>query len=231
MVHTVNTPENIPPKGITVIDSETEKDLLLVAARRTRVMAGSAGLANALCQTLRNPPPVLTIIGSMRTETRTQAEQLKKRLGVAEIPLNTFKALNQIPQDETLRRAKDVLDLRQDVILTSTPSTETVEKTKQEAKRQNILPEELEIKITSALAETTEILLDYTLSGIIITGGATALAITKKLGIKNIQILDEVQSGVPVIKLDHLTAVTKAGGFGQADTLIQATQYIKRRHR
>ena len=231
IVHTVKTPENIPPKGITVIDSETENDLLLVAARRTRVMAGSAGLANALCQTLRNPPPVLTIIGSMRTETRIQAEQLKKRLGVATISLDTFKALNQIPQDETLRRAKDALDLRQDVILTSTPSTETVERTKQEAKRQNILPEELEIKITSALAETTETLLDYTLSGIIVTGGATALAITKKLGVKNIQILDEVQPGVPVIKLDHLTAVTKAGGFGQADTLIQATQYIKRRHR
>jgi uncharacterized protein YgbK (DUF1537 family) len=231
MVHTIKTPENIPQKGITIIDSETEKDLLLITARRTRVMAGSAGLANALCQTLRNPPPVLTIIGSMRTETRIQAEQLKKRLGVATIPLNTFKALNQIPQHETLRRAKDALDLRQDVILTSTSSTETVEKTKQEAKRQNILPEELEIKITTALAETTEALLGYTLSGIIITGGATALAITKKLGIKKIQILDEVQPGVPVIKLDHLTAVTKAGGFGQADTLIQATQYIKRRHR
>ncbi len=231
MVHTVKTPESIPPKGIAIFDSETENDLLLVAARRTRVMAGSAGLANALCQTLRNPPPVLTIIGSMRTETRIQAEQLKKRLGVATIPLNTFKALNQIPQDEALRRAKDALDLGQDVILTSTPSTETVEKTKQEAKRQNILPEELEIKITSALAETTETLLGYTLSGIIITGGATALAITKKLGIKNIQILDEVQPGVPVLKLDHLTAVTKAGGFGQSDTLIQATQYIKRRHR
>jgi uncharacterized protein YgbK (DUF1537 family) len=230
-VHTIKTPENIPSKGITIIDSETEKDLLLIAAKRTRVMTGSAGLANALCQTIRNPPPVLTIIGSMRTETRTQAEQLKRRLGVATIPLNTFKALNQIPQHETLLRAKDALDLRQDVILTSTLSTETIEKTKQEAKRLNILPEELETKITSALAETTETLLDCTLSGLIITGGATALAITSKLGIKNIQILDEVQPGVPVLKLDHLTAVTKAGGFGQADTLIQATQYIKRKYR
>ena len=82
----------------------------------------------------------------------------------------------------------------------------------------------------TTLAETAESLLDYTLSGLIITGGATALAITKKLGIENIRILDEVQPGVPVIKLDHLTAVTKAGGFGQADTLIRATQYLKRRH-
>jgi uncharacterized protein YgbK (DUF1537 family) len=193
-------------------------------------MAGSAGLANALCQTLRNPPPVLTIIGSMRTETRTQAEQLQRRLGVATISLNTIKALNQAPQHETLRKVKDALNLGQDIILTSTLSTDIIEKTRQEAERLNMPPEELETKITTALAETTEALLDCTLSGIIITGGATALAITEKLGIENIQILDEVQPGVPVLKLDRLTAVTKAGGFGQADALIQATQYLKRKH-
>ncbi len=146
------------------------------------------------------------------------------------IPLNTIKALNQIPQPETLRKAIDALNHGRDIILTSTPSTETIGKTKQEAKRINISPEELESIIMTTLAETAESLLDYTLSGLIITGGATALAITKKLGIENIRILDEVQPGVPVIKLDHLTAVTKAGGFGQADTLIRATQYLKRRH-
>lgn len=230
IVHSLKTPENIPPKGITIVDSETEKDLLQIAAQRTRVMAGSAGLANALCQTLRNPPPVLTIIGSMRTETRTQAEQLQRRLGVAMISMDTIKALNQAPQHETLRRAKAALNHGQDIILTSTPSTDIIEKTRQEAERLNMPPEELETKITSALAEMTEALLDYTLSGIIITGGATARAITERLGIENIQILDEVQPGVPVLKLDRLTAVTKAGGFGQADTLIQATQYLKRKH-
>ncbi|MBC8274568.1 MAG: hypothetical protein H8E40_06345 [Chloroflexi bacterium] len=166
----------------------------------------------------------------MRTETRTQVKQLRRRLGAAMIPLNTIKALNQIPQPETLRKAIDALNHGRDIILTSTPSTETIGKTKQEAKRINISPEELESIIMTTLAETAESLLDYTLSGLIITGGATALAITKKLGIENIRILDEVQPGVPVIKLDHLTAVTKAGGFGQADTLIRATQYLKRRH-
>jgi uncharacterized protein YgbK (DUF1537 family) len=229
-IHTIKIHENIPPKGITIIDSETEKDLLKVAARRTRVVAGSAGLADALCQTLKTPPPVLTVIGSMRSETRMQVKQLQRRLDAATIPLNTIKALNQTPQPETLRKAIDALNLGQDIILTSTLSTETIEKTKQEAKRLNIPLEELETKIITTLAETTESLLNHTLSGLIITGGATALAITKKLGIEKIQILDEVQPGVPVIKLDHITAVTKAGGFGQTDTLIQATQYLKRNH-
>ena len=66
------------------------------------------------------------------------------------------------------------------------------------------------------------------LSGLIITGGATALAITKKLGVGSIEILDEVQPGVPVLRLDQIKAVTKAGGFGQTDILIQATKYLKR---
>jgi uncharacterized protein YgbK (DUF1537 family) len=83
----------------------------------------------------------------------------------------------------------------------------------------------------TALAEATESLLTQSLSGIIITGGATALAVTEQLGTREIEILDEVQPGVPVLRLDQIPAVTKAGGFGQPDTLIQATKYLKRKHR
>jgi uncharacterized protein YgbK (DUF1537 family) len=230
-IHSVKTPASIPETGITVIDAETEQDLLKIAAKRTRVMAGSAGLADALCQTLRSPPPVLTVIGSTRTETRRQAELLVKRLGAVSIPLDIEQALSQAPQKEAVQTAKNALLMGHDVILTSAPTPETIEQTRAEAKRLGITPQELEARITTALAEATESLLDQSLSGIVITGGATALAVTEKLGTRNIEILDEVQPGVPVLKLDHLPAVTKAGGFGQPDTLIQATQYLKRRHR
>jgi uncharacterized protein YgbK (DUF1537 family) len=230
-IHSVNTPENIPETGITVIDSETEKDLIRIAAKHTRIMAGSAGLADALCQTLRNPPPVLTVIGSTRTETRHQAELLCDRLGAVSIPLNIVRALNHTLQKETVQTAKNALNKRHDVILTSAPTPEIIEQTRAEAKRLNMTPQELETRITTALAEVTESLLTQSLSGIVITGGATALAVTKKLGTRNIEILDEVQPGVPVLRLDQLPAVTKAGGFGQPDTLIQATQYLKRKHR
>jgi uncharacterized protein YgbK (DUF1537 family) len=229
-IHIKKIPIDVSLKGIIIVDSETEKDLFLIAAQRRRLMIGSAGLASALCQTLRNPPPVLTIIGSMRTETRIQVEVLKRRLSVATLSLNTINALNQTPQQEALLRAKEALNLGQDIVITSAPSTDLVEKTRKEAKRLNLPLLELENRITSALAQLTETLLEYDLSGIIITGGATAQAISKILGTKKIQILDEVQPGVPVLKLDNLTAVTKAGGFGQADTLVQATHYLKRKY-
>ncbi|TFH13911.1 four-carbon acid sugar kinase family protein [Candidatus Bathyarchaeota archaeon] len=229
-IHCIKTPENIPETGIIVIDSETEQDLLKIASCPVRILAGSAGLADALCQSLRNPPPVLTIIGSIRTETRTQVEQLHERLGAEVIPLDNTKALHQTPQQETMRRARAALKGGKDAVITSSPTVEAVEQTRLEAQRLDLTPEELEDRITEALAASTKRLL-HNLSGIIITVAATALAVTKQLGTRNIEILDEVQPGVPVLMLDNITAVTKAGGFGQPDILIQATKYLKRKHR
>ncbi len=230
-VNSVKTPENIPETGITVIDSETEQDLQRIAARHTRVMAGSAGLADALCQTLRSPPPVLTVIGSTRTETRRQVELLRERLGAVSITLDIAKALSHSPQKEAVQTAKNALLTGHDVILTSAPTQEIIEQTRAEAKRLNITHQELEARITTALAEATEGLPTQSLSGIVITGGASALAVTERLGTRDIEILDEVQPGVPVLRLGRLPAVTKAGGFGQPDALIQATRHLKRRHR
>ena len=228
--HTTNDPSRLEP-GINIIDSTTEQDLQNITRHRTRILAGSAGLAEALCQTLRNPPPVLTVIGSMRTQTRTQAHQLQTRLGAEIIPLDTTKALHQTPQSETVEKARNTLNRGVDAVITSTPSPETIEYTKTEAKQMGLTPEQLEQRITNALASITEALLCNNLSGLILTGGATALAVTKQLNTRNIEILDEVEPGIPVLRLDQTPAVTKAGGFGQPDTLIQATKYLKRKHR
>jgi uncharacterized protein YgbK (DUF1537 family) len=229
-IHITKTTDDIK-SGINVIDSTTEQDLTEITRHHTRILAGSAGLADALCQTLRNPPPVLTIIGTMRTQTRTQATQLETRLGATIIPLDTTKALNRTPQYEAIHAAEIALKIRQDVIITSTPSPETIEQTQTKAQRMGLTTEELEKRVTNALAETTETLLKQETAGLILTGGATALAVTQRLEIKNIEILDEVEPGVPVLRLDQTLAITKAGGFGQPDTLIRATKYLKRKHR
>jgi uncharacterized protein YgbK (DUF1537 family) len=193
-------------------------------------MAGSAGLADAICQRLRDPPPVLSIIGSMRTETRSQITLLRDRLGTSLVPLDTIGALNNSPQN-ALQEAEATLKRKRDVAITSSISPDIIEKTWIEAKRLNLSANEVEKRITDALAKITEELLSQSLSGLIITGGATALAVTNHLKIENITILDEVQPGIPVLRLDNILVITKAGGFGQPDTLIQATKYLKRKHK
>lgn len=230
-IHTCKSPRNLPTNGIIIIDSATEQDLIQIANKRTRVLAGSAGLADALCYTLKNPPPVLSIIGSIRSESRVQVNMLHNRLGAEIININTIDALNSSPQYELLEKAKLGI-MNKDVIITSAFTEQIVKRTFDEAKLMGFNSKEVENRITGALADVSyELLTSQKLSGIVITGGATAKAIISRLGIKTIDLIDEVQPGIPVIKLDQFLSITKAGGFGQPDTLIQATQYLKRRYR
>lgn len=229
-VHLCKNSRKIPENGIIVIDSVNEQDLINIASKRTRILAGSAGLADALCQTLRNPPPVLSIIGSMRSESRAQVNQLCNRLGTEITPINVINALKSMPQCEILAKAKKSLE-KNDVVITSAYTEQMVKQTQNEAKILGLNSEEIEKRITGALADIAyDLITTRKLSGIIITGGATAKAIISKLGGKNIELLDEAQPGLPVIRLDHVLCITKAGGFGQPDTLIKATQYLKRKH-
>jgi uncharacterized protein YgbK (DUF1537 family) len=219
--------------GIVVIDSESEADLLKIAKNliEHKVSAGSAGLAAAIAETLVDPPPVLSVIGSRRTVTQRQTRALEKRLGAELIPLDMRKALNREPQTGAVLRAIEVFETRRDVIITSAPDPETVEMTVEAATSLGLSSTELETMITDALADTARALIEQTpLSGIILSGGATAMAVCAVLSVNEISIIEELRPGIPLLRLDDINAVTKAGGFGESDALIQASQYLKRKH-
>ncbi len=219
--------------GIVVIDSESEADLLKIAKNliEHKILAGSAGLAAAIAETLVDPPPVLSVIGSRRTVTQRQTRALEKRLGAELIPLDMRKALNREPQTGAVLRAIEVFETRRDVIITSAPDPETVEMTVEAATSLGLSSTELEAMITDALADTARALIEQTpLSGIILSGGATAMAVCAVLSVNEISIIEELRPGIPLLRLDDINAVTKAGGFGESDALIQASQYLKRKH-
>jgi len=55
----------------------------------------------------------------------------------------------------------------------------------------------------------------------------------EKTGASGIRMIGEVQPGIPYGQwigglLDNQPVVTKAGGFGQADTLTRATEFLRR---
>jgi len=220
--------------GILVIDSETEADLLKIAknTRGHKVLAGSAGLAAAIAENNINPPPVLSVIGSRRTVTQRQNKVLEHRLRTELISIDIPLALNQEPQTRVVQTALNALKRGRDVIITSAPDNETVEKTVKSAASLKLCSNELEVRITNALANIAKTLVEQTpLSGVILSGGATAMAVCAALSIKEIAIIEELRPGIPLLRLDELNAVTKAGGFGEPDALIQASQYLKRKHR
>jgi uncharacterized protein YgbK (DUF1537 family) len=68
--------------------------------------------------------------------------------------------------------------------------------------------------------------------GLILIGGDTAIKLFRNLQAEAIRIEGEVQPGVPHGRwvggrLDRQPVVTKAGGFGQAETLAKAVAFLK----
>lgn len=178
--------------GIVVIDSETEADLLKIARNLAgrKVLAGSAGLAAAIAEATVNPPPVLSVIGSRKSVTQRQTRALERRLGAELIPLDMEKALNGEPQAETVQNALDAFGEGRDIIITSAPDQKAVEMTVEAADSLGLSSNELEARVTDALTSTARALIEKTpLSGVILSGGATTMAVCAALSVKDISII------------------------------------------
>jgi uncharacterized protein YgbK (DUF1537 family) len=68
------------------------------------------------------------------------------------------------------------------------------------------------------------------LQGLILTGGDTAKAVCRRLGVTGLRLVRELEPGVPVSRLvggPGLPAVTKAGAFGNEQTLVRALHALK----
>jgi uncharacterized protein YgbK (DUF1537 family) len=82
----------------------------------------------------------------------------------------------------------------------------------------------------AALAETVaDWAAGHTPRAAILTGGATAREVSHRLGATSLRLLGELQPGVPVGRLEDgvwhgITVVTKAGGFGTPETLLDAVR-------
>lgn len=88
-------------------------------------------------------------------------------------------------------------------------------------------------KIQDALSSITEkVIHSVPLSGIMIIGGDTAAAIFLKLGASSIKISGEIEQLVPwgVLiggRAEGLKLVTKAGGFGSKNVILNTVAYLK----
>ena len=84
----------------------------------------------------------------------------------------------------------------------------------------------------STLVAIATTLINRSLSGLVLTGGDTAMSFVDSLGAIGIGVTGEVESGVPAVtivggKWDGMRVVTKAGGFGDEMTLMRSVQYLR----
>ncbi|HEU5202439.1 MAG TPA: four-carbon acid sugar kinase family protein [Nitrospira sp.] len=217
-----------------VFDAEVDEDLKTIALAGCRLerrilWVGSGGLARCLPPAwgLRTQqrdcylscPQTMAINGSFNPAN-------KEQLGCLEQEGTTVYWIEDEDADDGTRCRRKVesllglLDHGRDVALSV-----RLNKPIRSASQLQRLQDALQFAATRCLAAPDKI-------GLILIGGDTAIKLYRNLGADAIRIEGEVQPGVPHGRwvggrLDGQPVVTKAGGFGQADTLIRAAAFLK----
>jgi len=185
-----------------------------------------------------DPRPALALVGSASETTRQQLDYAQSNYGLDIICLDPARLI----QSRTTAAAeleKALVDLRaaidsgHDAALIVRASRDEIAATQQLGISLHLTPAQVAQQIVDGLAyAASRLVSEGRISGIVATGGDTANALCNALGAQALEILGEVEAGIPIMRLlgtQSLPLVTKAGGFGSpasiGDALMRVKQY------
>src|SRR5829696_1977262 len=203
-----------------VADADSYSDLeALVRAvpDPARVLwAGSAGLAYAIGSVYPGPHagdvgertaparPVLVVVGSLSSVAREQVRRLVEEYGDVSV---------EAVGENAVEAARVALSGGTCAVVHS-------------PEQKNASGEAVVGTLAGVVGRLSE---ERLFGGLIMTGGATAVGVARRLEATGIELEGEVEMGVPVgtlIGTRPYPVVTKAGGFGGPDTLVEAVQAL-----
>lgn len=230
-VEDLQNPENVRrvvgANDWTVADAERDTDLeaLVRAVQEPEhvLWAGSAGLALALGAVHPGPHPgepggtfpaagsVLVVVGSLNRASREQLGAIVERYGEVAVTVGPGSAGTVQEVAAVARRA-----------FARGPCAVVHSSGRASAGKRG--------EVMKGLAESAAALArEGSFDGLVLTGGSTAVAVSRALGASGIRLRGEVEVGVPVGTLigpRPYTVVTKAGGFGKPETLLGAVESL-----
>lgn len=199
---------------VRVHDAETDADLDAVARQSGSIWIGSAGIAAALARKRGIVPPVLPsthgiviVAGTTNAVTHAQLAELESG-GVVVERVSPGDLLIENERLRSLRRRlESVSSSGASFALALDPRVRVVD----------------HAAVLSALSGfITSLPYDPRVT-LLATGGETARALCRALGIQVLQPIGEVASGIPLSLARGRDAriITKAGGFGELDALAR----------
>jgi D-threonate/D-erythronate kinase len=237
-----------------VFDAETDNQLENIASTIPTISdnvlwVGSAGLAEYLPEKLGlihtdNTRPeemkgenVLVVSGSLSSVTREQISELLEidRMVSTEVdPLTMFEENNLwiTRKKSYIEKLVSIYQDGKDAVLFVDSSSENRDKTAEAGKRLGLSPSEVSNRISHGLGEiASEFLKNHSfISGLVLTGGDTAKDVCRQIGASGLELLKEVEPGIPLGKLTgeyEFFAITKAGAFGNEQSLVNAVRELK----
>jgi D-threonate/D-erythronate kinase len=242
-----------PDAPFIIFDAETDDDLRLIAnlvpVYGTRFLwGGSAGLAeyfpvNAVGNKKNQPQrningskQVMLEAGSISKITSEQVMFVNRQPGVAAVEVDSIAILSGPDQlhDEVERcykSLKEALDKGMDLSLYTDSAPDQVQFAKDLGSSVGLDPANVSNRIADALGHiTSKVVSEFRLAGLVLTGGDTAKAVCRHLGVHGIDLIAELETGIPYGRLlgtENLMAVTKAGAFGKRESLRHAMRILK----
>ncbi|MGN8646195.1 four-carbon acid sugar kinase family protein [Gracilibacillus sp. HCP3S3_G5_1] len=235
-----------------VCDAESQAELLemaqkIVSIAENIIWAGSAGLAEALPEVLgigqqvearshTISEHVMTVCGSLSQVTQRQVRFAAEQADVTAIELDPVQMFTD--KWETLREGY-ITDCVKGIqsgndIVVYVPSNDQVrDHVKQIGIEWNLSGYQIGEQISQAIGE---IVVEVTakskhLSALVLTGGDTAKDVARQLGGIGFRLIKQLEAGIPLGTLlgteKEFKVVTKAGAFGNQQSIYQAMQVLK----
>lgn len=228
--------------GVVVVDAENEADLarlIIAAARLTEkpLLVGAAGLSDALGAALSVRPsrPVLAVVGSMSSSAQQQIATLLNQRAVEIVDVD-IRQLFQQPawpdRDRWIEQAAAALRAGRHTVIRTCQHESQRHDIGHLSQQHSVTRQQLGEGISQLLGEITHSLCRTQLPhALYLSGGDVAIAVAQALGASGFKIQGLVAGCVPhgVLLNSEFTlpVMTKAGGFGDENTLVVAIGFIE----
>jgi D-threonate/D-erythronate kinase len=236
-----------------ICDASTDEDLKMIAdtfaqINKKTVWAGSAGLIEYLPNALQLDKAesnqqeellvtkTLTVSASLSLVTKQQLEMVKT------LKDTYFAELDPVKLIKKTYRISDIIDEltkesnKQHFVLFVDSSDKNREATKQLGTELSVGNTQISEAVSRELGVIANAIVQSMpdINGLILTGGDTAKAVCNELNMNQMQLYTEIEAGLPLGKLGNAAnarsfwTVTKAGGFGNEHSLLNALKYMTR---
>jgi len=228
-------------KGLSIIfcDCCTDDDLKNIKKAISNIhlkvlSVGSAGLFREFFHEYTNSLlPSLIVCGSLNRMTRLQLARMldQKTCGYLELSVSSHLLSDKgEAQIEKLRQMGESLLSQGKDLVVATSNKPWIHPNKLEVAK-------IKLKINQSLTYLVQSFTkNFSLAGLIISGGDTAITLLESLEALALEIIDEVAPLVPVgiIKggrREGMVIITKTGGFGEENVFLKALDYLRIRSR
>ncbi|ADK80795.1 four-carbon acid sugar kinase family protein [Sediminispirochaeta smaragdinae] len=229
---------------VFVFDSSTDEDLSRIyqATKRIaaqKILCGSAGLARFVGKDIASNQPqtdvviphtpndiVLVVAGTRHSTTRMQISSAARHYRE---PIIQYDGCCEASFEKTLAEAQRHIGTGSSVIFIAVAGLfRDFTVSQRESSEQYSLARTISANLGRIVRD---LYVRYTVKGIILTGGDTALQVAQSLDAYGIEPLFEVAAGVPLGKLiggraEGLLVVTKSGGFGSEHAIADSIASI-----